>query len=91
MNMINPRVHGLTSPSRCDRVLRVHTRFWLVLGAAWLLSSHAMAGGNANRGKALFKERCSVCHSAEPDDGGGAQGPSLINLMGRPAASSPQF
>jgi glucose/arabinose dehydrogenase/mono/diheme cytochrome c family protein len=70
---------------------RMNTRYWLALGATCLLSSHAVADGNAIRGKTLFKERCSVCHSAEPDDGGGAQGPSLINLMGRPAATSRQF
>jgi len=69
----------------------MNTRYWLALGATCLLSSHAMADGNAIRGKTLFKERCSVCHSAEPDDDGGAQGPSLINLMGRPAATSRQF
>ena len=72
-------------------VVSMNTRFWLALGATFLFSSHAVAVGDAGHGKRLFKERCSACHSAEPDDGGGAQGPSLINLMGRPAASSPQF
>jgi cytochrome c len=69
----------------------MNIKSWLALGAACVLSSHAVAAGNAGRGKTLFKERCSVCHSAQPGDGGGAQGPSLIGLMGRPAASSPQF
>jgi hypothetical protein len=69
----------------------MNTRFWLAVGATCLLSSHASADAHTDRGKRLFKDRCSVCHTAELDDGGGAQGPSLINLMGRPAASSPQF
>jgi cytochrome c2 len=70
-------------------VRNMNTRFWLVIGATCLISSQALAGGNAEHGKRLFKERCSLCHSAEPDDGGGAQGPSLINLMGRPGGELP--
>ena len=69
----------------------MRTWIWLTLGATWLVSSVAVAAGDADRGKSLFKERCSVCHTAEPNDGGGAQGPSLMGVMGRPAASSPQF
>jgi glucose/arabinose dehydrogenase/cytochrome c2 len=42
-------------------------------------------------GKALFRQRCSICHTAEAGDNGGAQGPSLVGVYGRPAASSPQF
>jgi glucose/arabinose dehydrogenase len=48
-------------------------------------------GAEADAGKALFRQRCSVCHTAEPNDNGGGQGPSLIGLFGRTAASSPQF
>jgi glucose/arabinose dehydrogenase len=32
-----------------------------------------------------------VCHTAESGDSGGAQGPSLIGVLGRPAATAPQF
>jgi glucose/arabinose dehydrogenase len=46
---------------------------------------------DASAGKALFTQRCSVCHTAETGDSGGAQGPSLIGVFGRPAASAPQF
>src|SRR5581483_9915484 len=34
---------------------------------------------------------CSVCHTAEPDDNGGAQGPSLIGVYGRRAGIDPSF
>lgn len=31
--------------------------------------------------------QCSLCHSAEPDDGLGGMGPPLHGLIGKPAAS----
>jgi glucose/arabinose dehydrogenase/cytochrome c2 len=46
---------------------------------------------DASTGKALFAQRCTVCHTAESGDDGGAQGPSLIGVLSRPAASAPQF
>jgi glucose/arabinose dehydrogenase/cytochrome c2 len=46
---------------------------------------------DANAGKLLFNQQCSLCHSAAPGDNGGAQGPSLIGLFGRPAASDTNF
>jgi glucose/arabinose dehydrogenase/cytochrome c2 len=57
----------------------------------WVLAAAPATAADATTGKLLFRERCSVCHTAESDDNGGAQGPSLIGLMGRAAASSPQF
>ena len=39
----------------------------------------------------MFRQRCTVCHTAEAGDDGGAQGPSLGGVFGRPAASAPQF
>ena len=63
--------------------------FWCVAG--WVLAAAPALAADANAGKSLFRERCSVCHTAESGDNGGAQGPSLIGIMGRPAASAPQF
>src|SRR5580704_6200554 len=57
----------------------------------WVLAGVPALGSDANAGKLLFRERCSVCHTAESGDNGGAQGPSLIGVMGRAAASAPQF
>src|SRR3954466_11615700 len=42
-------------------------------------------------GKALFQQQCTVCHTAEPNDNGGAQGPSLQGVFGRKAARDPSF
>jgi len=57
----------------------------------WVLAAAPALGLDAGAGKSLFRERCSVCHTAESGDNGGAQGPSLIGVMGRAAASAPQF
>jgi glucose/arabinose dehydrogenase/cytochrome c2 len=57
----------------------------------WVLAAAPTLGADANAGKLLFRERCNVCHTAESGDNGGAQGPSLIGVMRRPAASAPQF
>ena len=65
--------------------------FGCALGWILVLAAAPALAADANAGKALFRERCSVCHTAESGDNGGAQGPSLIGLMGRAAASAPQF
>jgi glucose/arabinose dehydrogenase/cytochrome c2 len=44
-----------------------------------------------NAGKTFFRAQCALCHSAEPNDGGGAQGPSLQGVFGRMAASTGTF
>ena len=41
-------------------------------------------------GKATFNTMCSVCHSVQKT-GGPAEGPNLIGLVGREAASQPDF
>jgi glucose/arabinose dehydrogenase/cytochrome c2 len=43
---------------------------------------------DANAGKTVFAVQCGLCHSAEANDGGGAQGPNLLGLLGRKAAST---
>jgi glucose/arabinose dehydrogenase/cytochrome c553 len=58
--------------------------------AASVLHAPAFAA-DAAAGKALFLQQCAVCHTAEPNDNGGAQGPSLIGLYGRRAGADPSF
>jgi hypothetical protein len=48
-------------------------------------------GADANAGKSYFHQQCALCHSAQPGDNGGAQGPNLDGVVGRHAASDPQF
>jgi glucose/arabinose dehydrogenase/cytochrome c2 len=56
-------------------------------GLCAILFAASAAGADADHGKLLFRQRCTVCHSAEKGDDGGAQGPSLAGVVGRPAAS----
>ena len=53
----------------------------LTIGAA----DYATGPGDAAAGKAYFTQTCRQCHSAEPGDGGGEIGPSLVGVFGRPA------
>ena len=48
-------------------------------------------GADANAGRTFFRAQCALCHSAEPDDNGGAQGPSLRGVLGRKAAEGSGF
>jgi cytochrome c len=52
---------------------------------AIVAAAYAADPGDAAAGKAYFTQTCKQCHSAEPGDGGGEIGPSLIGLFGRPA------
>jgi glucose/arabinose dehydrogenase/cytochrome c2 len=61
----------------------------LVLTAA--VCSTPAAAADATAGKMLFQQQCTVCHTAEPNDNGGMQGPSLIGVFGRHAAGDPSF
>lgn len=63
--------------------------FLLVAGALGALASPALAlDGNADAGKKVFA-KCSVCHGI--GDKKGAVGPNLNNVMGRPAATEPDY
>src|SRR5215510_1143915 len=58
--------------------------------ATLLLSTSALAA-DAGAGKATFRQQCLLCHTAEPGDNGGAQGPDLSGVFGRKAASNSRF
>jgi glucose/arabinose dehydrogenase/cytochrome c2 len=58
---------------------------------AGLVCAAPVFGADANAGKAVFRAQCALCHSAEPNDNGGAQGPNLNGVFGRHSASNPNF
>ncbi len=65
-----------------------------VMFAAGLLAAGAApayAAGDAVHGKALFQERCGLCHQGAADDGDGGQGPDLRGVVGRKAGVDPGF
>ncbi len=61
------------------------------IGLAFLAATVPALATDATAGKTLFRQQCSICHTVESGDSGGAQGPSLIGVYGRPAASGPGF
>lgn len=66
----------------------------LALGALPGIAAAAAPGpalDPPNQGKNVFRQQCALCHSAEPNDGGGAQGPLLHGVFGRQAATGSDF
>ena len=61
----------------------------LVLAA--LVCATPVLGADANAGKSYFHQQCALCHSAQPGDNGGAQGPNLDGVFGRNSAGDAQF
>jgi len=49
------------------------------------VAAHAADPGDAAAGKAYFSQMCMQCHTADPTEGGGEIGPSLVGLIGRQA------
>jgi glucose/arabinose dehydrogenase len=68
----------------------------LALGGALLaaLSAQAQQAGDPANGKVLFQQSCALCHAATLGPGNqpiSGQGPSLVGVVGRPAASLENF
>ena len=67
----------------------------ILIAALTLAAGPAFAAGDATKGAEDFK-RCKACHSIVAPDGtaiqkGGKTGPNLYGVIGRKAASSPDF
>ena len=50
-------------------------------------AAYAADSGDAATGKSFFAQTCQQCHTADPQEGGGEIGPSLVGLMGRTAGT----
>jgi glucose/arabinose dehydrogenase len=61
------------------------------IGVCVFAAANPTLGADSAAGQVLFRRQCSVCHTAEPGDNGGAQGPSLIGVYGRHAAGAAGF
>ncbi len=66
----------------------------LIVAVATAMLAPALCAADAapdvENGKATFTTMCSVCHSTQKT-GGPNEGPNLLGLVGRPAASQPEF
>jgi cytochrome c len=69
------------------------TRSRLLAVAAVLVAPAAFADGKADieNGQTIFAQRCGFCHAVSREPGGPMAGPSMIGLIGRKAASQPDF
>jgi cytochrome c len=70
-------------------------RLFLVVAATVIASCSSavdtsVAAPNIENGKATFNIMCAVCHSVQKT-GGAVEGPNLLGLVGRQAASHPGF
>jgi len=70
-------------------------RLFLVVACAVMSSfssaaDTSVAAPDIENGKATFKIMCAVCHSVQRT-GGPVEGPNLLGLVGRQAASHPGF
>ena len=61
----------------------------LALGLVSL--SQAASAADAKNGKAVFDKLCAICHAVSNAPGAPVTGPSLVNVVGRKAASVPGF
>ncbi len=54
-----------------------------------LATAPALAAGDPAAGKALFTQKCAICHA--PVEGQNKIGPSLCGVVGRKAGTSPSY
>ncbi|HTV79326.1 MAG TPA: PQQ-dependent sugar dehydrogenase [Steroidobacteraceae bacterium] len=55
---------------------------------AGVLCAAPVFGADPTAGKGVFHAQCALCHSAEPGDNGGGQGPNLNGVFDRHSAST---
>jgi cytochrome c len=72
-----------------DRTIGLHLVAALLI-ALGLTRPSLGADGDAVRGERAF-QRCYACHSVDPGETASLQGPSLLGVVGRRAASVPGF
>jgi glucose/arabinose dehydrogenase/cytochrome c2 len=61
---------------------------YTAIGLAIAGMSVSALGADATAGKKVFHTQCALCHSAQPGDNGGGQGPDLNGVFDRKAASA---
>ena len=62
----------------------------LLVLALSVIAPAAFAADLAN-GKTIFDQRCGICHAVSKEPGGPVAGPSMVGLIGRKAATQPEF
>jgi len=68
--------------------------FLTVYGMMNGAGAQTLSSGDSGQGKIFFQQNCALCHADSPGAGNTTvvkQGPSLVSIVGRHAASSPNF
>ena len=61
---------------------------YAAIGLAMTVMSVPALGADTTAGKKVFRTQCAICHSAQPGDNGGGQGPDLNGVFNRKAATA---
>lgn len=69
------------------------TRSRLLALAAVFAAPAVLSAGEADveNGRTIFAQRCGICHAVSNEPGGPTAGPNMVGLIGRKAASQPDF
>jgi cytochrome c len=69
------------------------TRTCLLALASTLVIPAVFAAGKPDieNGKAIFKERCGICHAVNNEPGAPVMGPTMVGLIGRKAGEDKDF
>lgn len=84
----NEDVNGRSRPPAECGEKSMRSPCLVIAVVALAAAGNAHAGGDATRGKAVFRQ-CQSCHSV--DEGANRIGPSLFHVVDRPAASVPNY
>jgi cytochrome c2 len=80
-----------TAILRVNSAMSFRTAVVALVAALFVVKTIAVdVGGSAKRGKDVFQEQCSLCHSVMAGDEGN-QGPALNGVVGRRAGSVPGY
>ncbi len=75
-------------------LMRISRSTTFVAAALLSVSLSALAAGDkvdVENGKLIFSQRCGICHAVNKDPGGPVAGPNMVGIVGRKAASVPDF
>jgi glucose/arabinose dehydrogenase/cytochrome c2 len=80
------------APPSFTRALVLNVLLLVVFSAASRAADQVLTAGDSNRGTILFQQTCALCHATGLEKRLAAgQGPLLAGVVGRPAASLPNF
>lgn len=74
-----------------SRIVRALLLLVVMAGTPALAAEKSEEKGDESKGLTIFEQLCGFCHGVAPDGSGPTMGPSLFGLMGRKAATEPNY